>query len=465
MAESGREMNPSEIRYAKSGGVHVAYQTLGDGPVDLVLGFSGVSQLEVMWEEPSLVREFRAIAEFSRLILFDKRGVGLSDRNVGTATLEDRLDDIRAVLDAIGSRRAVLFGTLDGAPLSILFAATYPEKTQALVLWGGQARSVWAPDYAWAQSEAAWEAEIRRDEDEWGTDAHIHRLLAQLSPSRVSDPEYKRWFSRRIRFGASPAEGSALSRMRMQIDVRSALSSLHVPTLVLYSPESKASSPEDARFLAAHIPGARLEEIRCPDHHFWVTRQGSDEVIGSMRRFIEGLVGLPDPDRILTTVLFTDLVGSTQRASELGDRRWTQLLDRHLEDVRREVHRHRGTLVKTTGDGALAIFDGPTRAIRCALALTKLAEADGMSLRAGLHTGECVLRGGDVQGIAVHIASRIADQAGPGEVLVSGTLRELSVGSDVIFDFRGPQALRGIEGEWRIYSARGDRAPAAATAG
>ena len=453
-------MIPSEIRYAKSGRVHIAYQTVGNGPVELVLGFSGIAQLEVMWEEPSLARQLREIAEFSRLILFDKRGVGLSDRNVGIATLEDRMDDIRAVLDAIGSRRAVLFGTLDGAPLSILFAATYPQKTLALVLWGGQARSVWAPDYTWAKTREAWEADIVRDEDEWGSDAHIDRVVAQLAPSRTGDPEFKRWMSRRIRFGASPAEGSALSRMRMQIDVRSALSSLHIPTLVMFTAESKASSVEDARYLASHIPGARLEEIGCPDHLFWTTRQGTDQVIGSMRRFIEGLSGLSEPDRVLTTVLFTDLVGSTQRASELGDRRWAQLLDRHFDALRREVTGHRGTLVKTTGDGALSIFDGPTRAIRCALTLTKLAESDGLSLRAGLHTGECLIKAGDVHGIAVHIASRIADRAGPGEVLVSSTVRDLSVGSDVAFESRGAHVLKGVEGEWRIYSAGGERGPA-----
>jgi class 3 adenylate cyclase len=453
----GPVMELSDIRYAKSGAVHVAYQTVGTGPVDLVLGFSGMSHLEVMREEPSFMRQVRRLAEFCRLILFDKRGVGLSDRNVGIATLEDRMDDIRAVLDAVGAERAALFGTLDGAPLSILFAATYPQRTLGLVLWGGQARSVWAPDYPWARTREAWEASIVQDEEEWGSPAHVDRVVAQLAPSRLGDPEFKRWMSRRIRFGASPAEGSALSRMNMQIDVRSALPALHVPTLVIHTPESKATSVEDARFLAAHIPGARLEEVRCPDHLFWTTPQGTDQVVGAVRRFVEGLGGLPEPDRILTTVLFTDLVGSTQRASELGDRRWTQLLDRHLDAVRAEVARHRGTLVKTTGDGALALFDGPTRAIRCALALARQAEGEGLALRAGLHTGECLLKAGDVQGISVHIASRIADRAGPGEVLVSGTVRELSVGSDVAFQPRGTEVLRGVEGEWRIFSAGAER--------
>lgn len=446
-------MKPSEIRYARSGRVHVAYQTLGTGPVDLVLGVSGVAQLEVMWEEPMVARQFEKIAEFSRLILFDKRGVGLSDRNVGIATLEDRMDDIRAVLDAIGSKRAVLFGTLDGAPLSILFAATYPQRTQGLILWGGQARMVRAPDYPWAKTPEQWEAEIARDEEEWGSTVHIERVVDQLAPSRRGDAEFARWMSRRIRFGASPAEGSALARMNMRIDVRWALSALHVPTLVMYTGASKASSVEDARYLADHIPGATLREVPCPDHFFWSTPEGTEGVVGAMGRFVQGLSGPSEPDRVLTTVLFTDLVGSTQRATELGDRRWTELLGRYYEGLRAEVARHRGTVVKTTGDGALATFDGPTRAIRCALALRRQAASEGLSIRAGLHTGECMTRAGDIQGIAVHIASRISHEAGPGEVLVSGTVRELSLGSDVEFAAQGTRTLRGVEGEWRLYSA------------
>lgn len=446
-------MIPTEIRYAKSGNVHVAYQTIGNGPVDLVLGFSGISQLEVMLEEPSLAQLYSSIAEFARLVLFDKRGVGLSDRNVGIPTLEERMDDIRAVLDAIGSQKAVLFGTMDGAPLSILYAASYPQKTIALILWGGQARSLWAPDYPWAKTREEWERDISRDEEEWGSDPHIERMIAALAPSRAGDPEFKRWISRRIRFGASPAEGSALSRMNMQIDVRSALSALHVPTLVLYSPTSRSQSAEDATFLATHIPGAQLQEVRCPDHYFFLTPQGLAQGVGAMRHFIEGLGTLPEVDRVLTTVLFTDVVDSTKRASELGDRRWAQVMGRQLEFARNEVNRYRGTVVKTMGDGLLAIFDGPTRAIRCALALKEQANADGLSLRAGLHTGECLLKAGDVQGIAVNIASRIADSAAPGEILLSGTVRDLSYGCDVPFQSRGERTLRGVEGEWRIYSA------------
>jgi class 3 adenylate cyclase len=442
----------SDVKYAKSGDVHVAYQVVGNGPIDLVLGSSGISQLEVMWEEPGLVRMFRQISEFTRLILFDKRGVGLSDRNVGIPTLEDRMDDIRAILDAVGSNRAVLFGTMDGAPLSILFAATYPEKTLALILWGGQARSLRAPDFPWAKTREEWEAEIRRDEAEWGSPTHVDRMCALLAPSRTNDPEFRRFLSRRLRFGASPAEGSALSRMNMQIDVRSTLSAIHVPTLVMYTPLSRAHSVEDARYLASHIPGAQLVETSCPDHFFWTSPETMTEVLGVIRRFIDGLTGIPETDRILTTVLFTDLVGSTQLASELGDRRWGERLDKHFAGVKQEVVRHRGSLIKTTGDGTVAMFDGPTRAIRCALMLREAARADGLSLRAGLHTGECVLKAGDVQGIAVHIASRVADLAEGGEVLTSGTVRDLSVGSSLRFEDRGMKTLRGVEGKWRIFS-------------
>ena len=445
-------MIPPEVKYTKSGDIHVAYQVVGTGPVDLVLGFSGISQLEVTWEEPGMVRMFQLMSDSNRLILFDKRGVGLSDRNVGIPTLEDRMDDIRAVMDAVGSKRAALFGTLDGAPLTTLFAATYPEKTLALILWGGRARSLRAPDYPWAKTREEWEAEIIRDEAEWGSPAHIDRMCSQLAPSRSNDPEFRRFMSRRLRFGASPAEGAALARMNMQIDVRSALSAIHVPTLVMYSPFSRASSVEDARYLASHIPGAQLVETQSPDHFIWATPQGMAEVIGAMRRFIDGLVGIPETDRILTTVLFTDLVGSTQLASELGDRRWGERLDQHFAGVKREVARHRGSMIKTTGDGTVATFDGPTRAIRCALTLRDLARSEGLSLRAGLHTGECVLKSGDVQGIAVHIASRVADLADGGEVLTSGTVRDLSVGSSLRFEDRGARALRGVEGKWRIFA-------------
>lgn len=452
-------MDPSEVKYAKSGEVHVAYQVVGNGPIDLVLGFSGISQLEVMWEAPDWVRTFRQIAEFTRLIMFDKRGMGLSDRNVGIPTLEDRIDDIRAVLDAVGSQRTALFGTLDGAPLSILFAATYPEKTLALILWGGQARSLRAPDLPWAKTREDWEAEIRRDEAEWGTPAHVDRMCAQLAPSRAHDPEFRRYLSRRIRFGASPAEGSAISRMNMQIDVRSALSAIHVPTLVMYTPHGRASSVDDARYLADRIPGAQLVETQSPDFFFWTSPDVSSDVVRSMRRFLEGLAGIPETDRILTTVLFTDLVGSTQLASELGDRRWGERLDKHFASVKQEVARHRGSMIKTTGDGTVATFDGPTRAIRCALTLRDRARDDGLSLRAGLHTGECVLKSGDVQGIAVHIASRVADLADGGEVLTSGTVRDLSVGSSLRFEDRGSRTLRGVEGKWRIFSVAGAKPP------
>jgi class 3 adenylate cyclase len=445
-------MNAPEVKYTKSGDIHVAYQVVGHGPIDLVLGFSGISQLEVTWEDPGMARMFRQMSEFTRLILFDKRGVGLSDRNVGIPTLEDRMDDIRAILEAVGSQRTVLFGTLDGAPLTALFAATYPEKTLALILWGGQARTLRAPDFPWAKTREEWEAEIRRDEADWGSPAHVDRICAQLAPSRANDPEFRRYVSRRLRFGASPAEGSALSRMNMQIDVRSTLSAIHVPTLVMYTPLSRAHSAEDARYLASHIPGAQLVETHCPDHYIWATPEGTNEVIGTMRRFIEGLVGLPETDRILTTVLFTDLVGSTQLASELGDRRWGERLDQHFAGVKQEVVRHRGALIKTTGDGTVAMFDGPTRAIRCALMLQEAARSEGLSLRAGLHTGECVLKAGDVQGIAVHIASRVADLAEGGEILTSGTVRDLSVGSSLKFEDRGTKTLKGVEGKWRIFS-------------
>jgi class 3 adenylate cyclase len=446
-------MDPPEVRFAKSGNVHIAYQVVGTGPIDLVLAFSAISQLEVMWDHPLLVRQYERISEFARLILFDKRGVGLSDRDMGFATLEESIDDIRAVLDAVGSPRAVLFGTLDGTALSILYSATYPDKTVGLVLWGGQARTSWAPDYPWAKSREAWEADLRRDEAEWGSRSHIERVVAQYAPSRAGDPEFLRWMGHRIRYGASPSEGSNLYRRIMQLDVRSALSALHVPTLVLYSPSSRASSREDAEYLAAHIRGSELIPIECPDHLFWATEAGLDRVVDAIRRFVTRQTTVGDTRRVLTTVLFTDLVDSTRRASDLGDRGWSALLDRYLSAARSEVQHHRGWLVKSTGDGILATFDGPTRAMRCALALRDHARREGLEQRAGLHTGEVEVAPGDVHGIAVHIASRLVDLAKANEVLVSGTVRDLSVGSELSFQSRGTHPLKGVPGKWPVHSA------------
>jgi class 3 adenylate cyclase len=444
-------MDAREVRYAKSGNVHIAYQTVGNGPVDLVLVRTTISHLEVLWEEPSMARFLHELASFSRLILFDKRGTGLSDRHVGVATLEDRIDDIRAVLDAVDSRQAVLFGTADGAPMSTLFAATYPERTSGLILWGGITRGLWAPDYPWAATREEQEALMRRDERDWGTDAHIDRITALLAPSRMGDPEFRRWRKRLTRSGASPAEGEALAKMNMEIDVRPVLSSIHCPTLVLHATGDRSVPLASGRYLAANIPGAEFREIPTSDHLVWVDPEPTALLVGAVRQFVDSLHGAPEADRILTTVLFVDIVDSTRRASEIGDQAWSHLLGEFLEGARGELNRFRGRMVKSTGDGLLAVFDGPTRAVRCGCVLRDQARRLGLEIRAGLHSGECLLRGNDVLGIAVHIASRVNEEAGPGEVLVSGTVRDLSVGSDLKFKDRGAHVLRGVEGEWRTF--------------
>ncbi|MGC2289580.1 MAG: adenylate/guanylate cyclase domain-containing protein [Thermoplasmata archaeon] len=445
-------MEPPEVNYSKSGEVHIAYQVLGSGPVDFLLARSGVYHLEIAWDHPLNARYHQELASLGRLIAFDKRGTGLSDRDVGVATLEERMDDGRAVLDAVGSKRAILVAARDAASVAVLFAATYPERTRGLILMSPLATGVWSPECPWAPTREQWESAIRRDLSDWGSTAHIDRVTSELAPSRIDDAEFKRWLGRLYRNGASPAAGMALARMNMEIDVRPALEAVHVPTLVLHARGDRAVNVEHGRYVAAHIPGARLVETPGVDHLFWLSAEQTKAVFEEIHRFVEGLSDKSETDRILTTVLFTDVVESTRRASHMGDRAWTELLGRFLDNARTETARFRGKTIKSTGDGMLAIFDGPTRAVRCACVLRDQARAVGLEIRSGLHTGECVLKDGDVNGIAVHIAARVSREAAEGEVLVSGTVRDLSVGSDVHFTDRGIRALKGLEGKWRMFS-------------
>ena len=446
-------MDLPEVRYAASGAVHIAYQVLGGGSTDILLARSGVYHLEIAWDHPLNARFLQELGSFGRLIAFDKRGTGLSDRDVGVATLEDRIDDCRAVLDAVGSQRAILVAARDAASMAVLFAATYPARTRGLVLMSGLAAGSWSPDFPWAPTPEQWETLIERDRKDWGSPAHIDRLTAEVAPSRTDDGDFKRWLGRLVRNGASPAAGAALARMNMAIDLRPTLHAVHVPTLVVHPAGDRSVSVEHGRYLATHIPGARLLETPGRDHLFWVSDEQTTVVFDEIRRFIHGLPDSLEPERVLTTVLFTDIVGSTRQASEMGDRAWGALLSRFLEGAQAETTRFRGTTIKTTGDGILAIFDGPTRAVRCASALREQARAAGLELRAGLHTGECILKDADVQGIAVHVAARISREAADGEILVSSTVRDLSVGSEVHFTDRGPRRLKGVPGEWRVFSA------------
>ena len=445
-------MEAPEVKYARSGDVRIAYQVFGAGPLDLIYGRTAISHLELVWEEPSVAAYFRELGTMARVILWDKRGVGLSDRAVGTPTLEDRMDDVRAVMDAAKSPRAVIFGATDTAAMAILFAATYPERTLGLVLIAPTVRGSWAPDYPLAPTREEVERAIRMSEADWGSPAHIDRLLALQAPSRVADPEFKRWFGRVVRFGSSPSAAALLARMNLEIDVRGALSAVHVPTLILKCVGDRSVRGESTDYVAAHLEGTQVALIPGEDHFFWANPAASAASLRAQRLFLSQLpTSPPDEDRVLKTVVFTDIVGSTSLASRLGDLAWRHLLDSFLAACRNEAVRFRGRIVKTAGDGFLATFDGPTRAVRFAQAARDQAIQRDLKLRAGIHTGECLLSEDDVTGIAVHLASRICDSAGGGEVVASRTVRDLSVGSDVRFEDRGSQQFKGVNGTWETY--------------
>jgi class 3 adenylate cyclase len=434
----------AETRYAKSGDVSIAYQVVGDGPMDLVLVPGFVSHLELDWEEPRSARFLGRLGSISRLIRFDKRGTGLSDRPGGLPDLETRMDDVRAVLDAVGSERAALFGYSEGGPMSILFAGTYPERTSALVLYGTYAkRRDPDDDYPWAptwEARQAYAAEIERD---WGWQADMQRM----SPS--ADDAMAGWWAARARAAASPGAARDLILMNSEIDVRALLPAIRVPTLVLHRSGDRDSRPEEGRYIAERIPGARFVELPGDDHFPSID---GDQILDEVEEFLTGERGAAEPDRVLATVLFTDIVGSTEIAAQRGDRAWRELLERHHSLVRRQLLRFRGKEVDMVGDGFFASFDGPARAIRCACAVVDAVHELGIDVRAGLHTGECELVEGKVAGIAVHTGARVASHAQPGEVLVSRTVRDLVAGSGIGFQDRGSQELKGIPGEWRIYA-------------
>lgn len=446
-------MDVPETRYARSGDVRIAYQVFGSGPVDIVYGRTSISQLELVWEEPEVARYFHELGTFSRVVLWDKRGVGLSDRAVGAPTLEDRMDDVRAVMDAVGSRQAVVFGATDTAAMALLFAATYPERTLGLVLIAPLVRGLRAPDYPWRKTREEYELELRRSEADWGSPAHIDRVVARLAPSRIGDAAFTRWLGRVVRFGSSPSADLSLARMNMEIDVREALSAVHVPTIVLHAPDDTFVEAGNAQYVVDHVAGARFEPMPGGDHLMWANPAAFRASLDAQRRFLAGLPARPtDEDRVLLTVLFVDIDASTRRATELGDAAWTALLGRFLAAAAAEAPRFRGTFVKSTGDGFLATFDGPTRAVRCAQRLRDLARDLGLSVRAGVHTGECLPSGNDVSGIAVHIAARVCDAAASGEILASATVHDLSAGSSVGFAPRPSRALKGLDGTWSLFA-------------
>jgi pimeloyl-ACP methyl ester carboxylesterase len=435
-----------ETRYAKSGDLNIAYQVVGEGPLDLIYVPGWISNVELNWEEPALAHLLERLASFSRLILFDKRGTGLSDPVPldRLPTLEERMDDVRAVLDAVGSQQTAVFGFSEGGLMSMLFAATYPERTAALALYGVFAKRSWSPDYPWAPKPDDREREIAELERKWS-----ERMdLDQLAPSE--DDAFKDRLAAYFRRSASPGAAGALMRMNTQLDVRDVLPTIQVPTLVMHRTEDRDAKVEEGRWIAGQIPGAKFVELPGDSHTLWAGNP--DEIVDEIEEFLTGARRGPEPNRVLATVLFTDIVGSTEQASKLGDRRWRELLDRHHGLIRQQLARYQGREVDTAGDGFLATFDGPARAIRCATAIQSGMPSVGLEVRAGVHTGECELFADKVAGVAVHTGARVLGKAEPGEVLVSQTVKDLVAGSGIEFQDRGSHELKGVPGEWRLYS-------------
>jgi pimeloyl-ACP methyl ester carboxylesterase len=436
---------PPETRYAKSGDVNIAYQVVGDGPFDLVYVPGWVSNVELLWEKPKPTRLLERLASFSRLILFDKRGTGMSDRvsNDRLPTLEQRMDDVRAVLDAVGSESAALLGHSEGGSMSALFAATYPERSRSLVLVGAFARRIRTDDYPWAPSLEERLETIAQVERDWGAGLDI----TEMAPPE--DPGLLEWYSTCLRRSASPGAAAALLRMNSQIDTRHILPTIRVPTLVLTRAGDRDVTVDEGRWIASQIPGARFVELPGDEHLLWAGDQ--DSLLAEVEEFLTGTRSAPDYDRVLSTVLFTDIVASTERARELGDRGWHEVLDEHHTRVRGVLEQYRGDEVDTAGDGFFASFDGPARAIRAACAIREGVQPLGIQIRAGLHTGECELMRDKIGGIAVHTGARVAAAAEPGEVLVSSTVKDLVAGSGIVFADRGERELKGV-GSWRLYS-------------
>jgi len=437
-----------ETRYARSGPYNIAYQVVGEGPFDLLWIPGFVSNIELAWEEPLLARYLTRLARFSRLILFDKRGTGMSDRVPLDAlpTLEERMEDLVVVLDAVGSERAALLSHSEGGSLAILYAATRPDRTIALVTAGAFAKRIWSPDYPWAPTPERRAIDIEGAERDWGGNA----MVAQLAPSAASDAAFAHRLSTYFRQSASPGAAAALIRMNTQIDIRDILSTISVPTLVIHHTGDLDASVEEGRWIAAQIPNARFLELPGDDHLPWVGDQ--DAILDAIEEFLTGSVPARAVDRVLATVLFIDIVGSTQRAAQLGDARWTELLDAFYVIVRRELERHRGREVDTAGDGLLATFDGPARAVRCAFAIRAAVQPLGLEVRAGVHTGEVEVGGNGIKGIAVHTGARVAAMAGNGEVWSSSTVRDLVPGSGLVFEDRGTHSLKGVPDPWRLFA-------------
>ncbi|HUB97916.1 MAG TPA: adenylate/guanylate cyclase domain-containing protein [Stellaceae bacterium] len=433
-----------DIHYAMSGDVSIAYQVVGEGPRDLVMIPGFLNNIELAWEEPNYAQFLTRLSTVARLIFMDRRGTGLSDRVAQVPSLETRMDDVRAVMDAAGSQHATLFGISEGGPMSLMFAATYPDRVDALILGSSTSRFAWAPDYPWGVADDT----IRRY-----ASLPIEDRVAFVAKSRRDDPAYLQWYARWNRLCASPGAAAMIIRIAVETDARHVLSAIRAPTLILHSANDGLVVVQHGRFLAEQIAGAKYVELPGPDHLPWLA--DAEAVLGEITEFLTGARASVEPDRVLATVLFTDIVGATEKAASIGDRAWRGLLGNHHAAVRRNLNRFRGREIDTAGDGFLAAFDGPARAVRCARAISDEVRGLGIEVRAGLHTGECELMGEKLGGIAVHIGARVASLAGPGEVLVSSTVKDLVAGSGLNFADRGLRALKGVPGEWRLFAAEG----------
>ena len=430
-------------------GVSIAYQVVGEGERDIVFVPQTFSAVEALWEHPTVARFFARLGGLGRVILYDRRGTGMSDRTGGTATLEEQVDDVRAVMDAAGAERADLIAIMEGGPMAMLFAASAPERVRSLTLYAAFARSTRADDYpaAWPADERL--ASMRHMVEHWGEGS----FAARFAPSHADDAGLREWLGRLQRMSLGQGEAAAAMELNGHIDVRHVLGSIRVPTLLLHRTNDAGIGVAHSRYLAEHIPGARLVELEGVDTLPFLG--DAEAVIGEVDEFLTGDRRPPEHDRVLATVLFTDIVGSTVRAAALGDRGWRDLLEEHDRIVRACLARHRGREIKSVGDGFLALFDGPARAVRAARSIIADVTALGLEVRAGLHTGEVELVGDDVAGLAVHIAARVMGEATEGRVLVSSTVHDLVVGSGLRFEDRGRRELRGVPGEWGVWEVTG----------
>jgi class 3 adenylate cyclase len=438
-----------QTHYIKSDEVHIAYQVIGEGSFDLLFVPGFVSNVETIWQSPEQSAFFRRLASFSRLILFDKRGTGMSDRSSQIFTLEQRMHDVQAILDAVGSERAALFGISEGGPMSLLYTATYPDRTSALVLYGSYAKRSWAPDYPIGWNDEQWKAVLDDIEDHWGSPQSLS--IAMRAPSIAGNPHTAERIASYYRAAASPGAASAIMTMNREIDVRNVLPATRVLTLIFHRTAERVLDVGHARYMAQHITGAKLVELAGEDHQPWLGDR--DAVLNEVEKFLTGKHQVLELERVLATVLFADIVGSTERAAALGDRPWRELLETFYAKVREVLILYRGREINTSGDGFLAAFDGPARAIRCAGAIRDALRGLKLDVRCGLHTGECELVGDDLAGIAVHTGARVAGLAAPGEILVSQTVRDLVAGSGLSFEDRGAHALKGVPNEWRLFRA------------